>query len=180
MAIQAPRLPDQTVLLTVPFPMSGSDKPMLWQAVDDLHFRLAGGALKTPNAQGGPVQSGTPGSARRILADLSLGVSPEPTGTARQLSVVRRALRAWHVERIVVDGPSRDPVYASGFLTAALGTAPSYDHGAWVWVIGRGPTAAPVRGVSLATCRATAPRSVTRVGHHALAMAHCVLHGAST
>jgi dolichyl-phosphate beta-glucosyltransferase len=181
MARQAPRLPNQSVLLTVPFPMSGSDKPMLWQAVDDMHFRLAGGGLKTPNAQGGPIGEGAPGSARRILAVLSVGVSPQPKGTAAQLSVVRHAVKAWHVSRIVIDGPSRDPVYASGFFTAALGAAPSYDHGAWVWVIpAGGPSAPPATGVSLATCRAASPRSAKRLGHRALSMADCVLHAAAS
>ena len=37
--------------LTVPFAVSGSDRPMLWQAVDDMHFRLAGAGLKTPECQ---------------------------------------------------------------------------------------------------------------------------------
>ena len=52
------------MLLTVPFAVSGSPQPMLWQAVDGIHFRLAGAALKTPNALGGPVGPGPPGSAR--------------------------------------------------------------------------------------------------------------------
>ncbi len=51
----APELPAGTVLLTVPFAVSGSARPMLWQAVEDMHFHLAGAALKTPNARGGPV-----------------------------------------------------------------------------------------------------------------------------
>ena len=69
----APGLPAGTVLLTVPFAVSGSTQPMLWQADDDMHFRLAGAALKTPNARGGPVGQGAPGSARRILTNLTSG-----------------------------------------------------------------------------------------------------------
>ena len=60
------------MLLTVPFAVSGSADPMLWQAVDGMHFRLAGAALKTPGPGGGPVGTGAPGSARRILTDLTL------------------------------------------------------------------------------------------------------------
>ena len=180
MARDAPLLPNGTALLTVPFAFSGSDKPMLWQAVDDMHFRLAGGGLKTPDASGGPIGDGAPGSARRILADLTVSGSTQPTGTVAQLSAVRAAVRSWRVNRIVIDGPSRDPVYASGFLTAALGATPLYDHGAWVWVVpSGGPTAPPATGVSLAKCRAVAPRSVKPSGNGALAMADCVLKAAS-
>ena len=89
----APGLPAGTVLLTVPFAVSGSTPPMLWQAADDMHFRLAGAALKTPNAAGGPVGSGAPGSARRILSNLTVLGGALPTGTPTQVATVRRALR---------------------------------------------------------------------------------------
>ena len=85
MAHEAPELPSRSVLLTVPFAVSGSAAPMLWQAVDDMHFRLAGAALKTPDAQGGPVAQGSKDSARGILSALTLGVAragrhPGPVG----------------------------------------------------------------------------------------------------
>jgi len=180
MSRDAPLLPSQTVLLTVPFAMTGSDGPMLWQAVDDMHFRLAGAGLKTPNASGGPVGNGLPGSARRILADLTVAGSAQPTGTAAQLATVRHAIRMWHVDRIVIDGRSRDPVYASGFFTAALGVAPAYSNGAWVWSVpSGGPSAPPATGFSLARCRAASPRSVSGSMHRPLAMADCVLRTAS-
>jgi hypothetical protein len=174
MAHDAPSLPHNTVLLTVPFAVSGSAQPMLWQAVDDMHFRLAGAAMKTPDATGGPVGQGAPGSARLILSDLSVGVGGEPKGTAAQLSAVRASLRAWRVNEVVIDGPSRDPVYASGFLAAALGAAPSYVRGAWVWKIPAGGPAAPAAaGGALTRCQATSAGSTSR--HHPLAMAACIL-----
>ena len=85
MAHDAPKLPNRTVLLTVPFAVSGSADPMLWQAVDGMHFRLAGAALKTPDAHGHPVAQGSKDSARRILAALSggsarAGRDPRPVG----------------------------------------------------------------------------------------------------
>ena len=97
----APELPAGTVLLTVPFAVTGSTRPMLWQAVDDMHFHLAGAALKTPNALGGPVGEGAPGSARRILGDLSLNSADLPAGTPEQAATVRarsgsgRSARWW-------------------------------------------------------------------------------------
>ncbi len=134
---------------------------MLWQAAGGYHFRLAGAALKTPNALGGPVGSGAPGSARRILTDLTLLGDPEPTATPAQIATVRRALQEWQVDDVVIDGHSRDPVYASGFFTRVLGTAPAYEHGAWVWRLQPGgPTASAATGAPLSQCRgyAAAPR----------------------
>ena len=39
-----------------------------------------------------------------------------------------RALHSWQVDQVVITGASRDPVYASGFFTAALGVAPVFER----------------------------------------------------
>jgi hypothetical protein len=173
MARDAPKLPNRAVLLTVPFAVSGSAAPMLWQAVDAMHFRLAGAALKTPDAAGHPVAQGSEGSARRILADLSDWYS-EPAGTPAQFATVRKELRTWRVDEVVIDGPSRNPVYASGFLTAVLGRAPHLVEGAWVWKIPPlGHMAPMISNASLGTCGVKTKGSSAH--HHPLAMARCVL-----
>ncbi len=178
MATVAPTLPDGTVMLTIPFAFSGSETPMFWQAVDDMHFRLAGAALKTPNAQGGPIGSGAPGSDRRILADLSLGGSRLPSGTLAEVLRVRLALYRWHVNEVVIAGQSRDPIYASGFFTLTLGFGPVYDEGAWVWPLPHGPSATPPAiGASLRQCRNFAASLPER--GHPLAMSACVLAAAA-
>jgi hypothetical protein len=172
MAHQAAELPNRSVLLTVPFAVSGSAAPMLWQAVDGMHFRLAGAALKTPDAHGHPVAQGSKNSARGILSALTLGLR-EPAGTPAQLATVRRALRTWQVDRVVIDGPSGDPVYASGFLTAVLGTPPDVVQGAWVWKVASPAHMAPmITHASLGACRSASQGSSAR--HRPLAMAHCV------
>jgi hypothetical protein len=173
----APTLPARTVVLTVPFAISGSTQPMLWQAVDTMQFDLAGAALKTPGPHGGPVAQGTPGSARRILTNLTVVGAPEPRGTPTQVATVRQAMRGWKVSRVVVAGASRDPVYATGFLTMALGVAPTEEAGAQVWTLRRGiPLARPAFGSSLGFCLEGA-QNVARASR-ATAMAHCVLYGA--
>ncbi len=170
----APLLPTGDVVLTVPFAFSGSSQPMLWQAVAGMHFRLAGAALKTPDALGRPVGSGAPGSARRILANLTISGAPLPTGTAAQLAAVRRALRAWQVDQVVIAGSSRDPVYASGFFTKALGVGPTYVRRAWVWKLTPGGfPAPPATGISLSQCRAAA--ALPTALSEPLTMSHCVL-----
>jgi hypothetical protein len=173
----APALPADTVLLTIPFAVSGISQPMLWQAVDDMHFRLAGAALKTPNPRGGPVAQGAPGSARRILTDLSQIGAPLPTGTPAQLRRVRRAVQTWHVDKVVISGPSRDPLFASGFVTMALGFGPAYVDGAYVWTLPPGPLrTSPAVGASLIMCRRHAGTSAGR--GNPLDMSQCVLTGA--
>ncbi len=151
MAQVAPELPAGTVLLTVPFAVSGSARPMLWQAVEDMHFHLAGAALKTPNARGGPVGNGAPGSARRILTDLTLNPADLPAGTPAQVASVRQALVDWQVDEVVVTGTSADPVYASGFFTSVLGRCPGLREG------GLGVEAPPRVAVDPAGDRALAP-----------------------
>jgi hypothetical protein len=173
----APTLPANSVMLTMPFAISGLSEPMLWQAVDGFHFRLAGAALKTPDSGGGPIEHGQPGSARWVLTNLSLLGEPLPSGTAHQLFTVRQALVQWHVNEVVIAGNSRDPVYASGFFTKALGVAPVFTHGAWVWTLPRGWTAhPPAFGGSLPQCRAAAGAPAQRT--HPLSMSTCVLFGA--
>jgi hypothetical protein len=150
---------------------------MLWQAVDGVRFDLAGAALKTPGRHGGPVGKGAPGSARRIMTDLTIGDAPEPSGTPAQIAVVLHALRTWNVGRVVVAGASRDPAYATGFLTMVLGVAPTEQAGAQVWTLRRGvPAATPALGASLPLCR-VGVQAVPRAGR-AQEMAHCVLAGA--
>jgi hypothetical protein len=102
---------------------------------------------------------------------------PEPSGTTVQVATVLRALRQWRVNQIVIAGASRDPVYATGFFTMVLGTAPTEEAGAQVWSLPRGiPAAKPALGGSLSLCR-DSTENVARA-NRASVMAHCVLFGA--
>jgi hypothetical protein len=170
-------VPARTVLLTVPFAVSGVTEPMLWQAVDDMRFDLAGAALKTPGPHGGPVGKGAPGSARRIMTDLTVAGAPEPSGSPAQIATLLHALRSWKVEQVVVTGTSRDPVYATGFLTMVLGVAPTEQAGAEVWTLQQGiPAATPALGASLPFCAEGA--EAVAIPGRAAEMAHCVLAAA--
>ena len=78
---------------------------------------------------------------------------------------------------MVVTGASRDPVYASGFFTMALGVAPAFVRGAWVWKLQPGGVTTPAAtGSSLSVCRGFAAEPGQRAAP--LAMAKCVLFGA--
>ena len=169
-------LPEGTVMLTVPFAVSGSTQPMLWQAVDHMQFDLAGAALKTPGLTGGPVGQGAPGSARRVLTNLSIVGEPEPSGSSAQIAVVLHALRSWKVDQVVIAGTSRNPVYAAGFFTMALGAAPTAEAGAEVWTLHSGVApATPAVGAALPLCWLGAAHAAP-AGRTA-AIVQCVLSG---
>jgi hypothetical protein len=177
MRLMAPTLPAHTVMLTIPFAVSGSSEPMLWQAVNTMQFDLAGAALKTPGPHGGPVGQGVPGSARAILSDLSVAGEPLPSGSPAQIAVVRQALGAWRVDRVVIAGVSNNPVYASGFFTMVIGVGPTLEDGAYVWNLQQGNAPAlPALGGSLTLCELAADAPAAKADP--LAMSNCVLYGA--
>jgi hypothetical protein len=126
-------LPAGSTVLTYPFPMSATvvSQPMVWQAVDGMRFRLAGGYAKVPGATGHPLTIGPPRSAVRLLSNLTSGRTGPPS--AAQLQSLRSALTRWGVSWIVVtlDGPL--PVQAAAVFTAVTMTAPHLSHDAWVW-----------------------------------------------
>jgi hypothetical protein len=151
------RVPDGAVLLTIPYPASGSEAPMLWQAVDTMHFRLAGAGLRLRGPGGHALGPGAPGSATAILEGLTNQADPLPGGTPGEYRVVRAALERWGVDEVVITGWSRDPVYAAEFFTAALGELPARAEGAWVWTLRAGTVGTAARAsASLSQCRATA------------------------
>jgi hypothetical protein len=104
---------------------------MVWQAVDGMRFRLAGGYAKVPGPDGRPLTTGAPGSAVRLLYDLTTGATARP-GSA-QLQSLRSALRGWNVSWIVVTNSGPEPEQAAAVLTAATGRLPTVTHDAWVW-----------------------------------------------
>ena len=97
----ATRPPAGNVVLTFPSPSRARRNPCCGKAMQGMRFRLAGAALKTPNALGGPVGHGAPGSARRILTDLTVSGPALPAGTPAQLATVRTALA------VLAGGPGR-------------------------------------------------------------------------
>ena len=81
------------------------------------------------------------------------------------------------MDQVVIAGPSRDPVYASGFFTVALGVAPDLCAGRLGLEAAAGGARRARRHRDLAVaCRAAAAAPAAR--DEPLAMAHCVLSAA--
>jgi hypothetical protein len=136
-ADRAPKLPPGRTLLVSPPPFSGIQSAMAWQAIDGMQFAQAGGG----GPQGTPERAGRERPGFLVLASLAFGFTVPPSGTAAQLSDVRRAIDEWGVDMVVVPREpglpaeirGHDPEYVSGFMTAALGESPVYETGSWVW-----------------------------------------------
>jgi hypothetical protein len=153
-ATAAHHVPEGSVVTSYPFPASASlsSVPMVWQAMDGMRFRLAGGYIKVPGPGDGVIGKGPPGSATRTLDDLTLGAyAGEPfTLTSIQLGNLRSALRTWSTSYIVVSNLGADPTEAAAMFTAATDTMPQISHGAWVWDLRAHPLRVPYDAASAA------------------------------
>jgi hypothetical protein len=147
------RLPTGSVVLTYPFPASASlsSEAMIWQAVDNMQFGLAGGYVKVPGPDGHPLAAGTPGSATSSLTLLTLvkqtpenAWSPSPA----ELAAIRSALSSWKVAFIVVTATGSNPVYTAAVMTAVSGRVPQVSHRAWVWNLHAAALATPFNAVA--------------------------------
>jgi hypothetical protein len=129
----APTLPQGTRLLTLPDTDMPHPYAMGWQAEGGFRFDLPGGYVVVPG-QGGRSDYVVPfGGATATLTTMSLGFNPRSGATARQVDGVRRALRRWGIQAVVVTPATPDPAYGATYLTAVLGRLPTYQDQSWVW-----------------------------------------------
>jgi hypothetical protein len=142
------RLPTTAVVLTYPFPSSGLQAPMTWQAVATLRFSMVGGGGITPAPPSRPTPAQrVDASAAADLSALSYGYFPLPTGTPAELQRLRQAVHDWGVTTVVVPSEDMTPPsirprsvpLAIATITAALGGPPTRQHGSWVWSVHRVP-----------------------------------------
>ena len=160
------RVPEGSVVTSYPFPASGSatSQPMVWQSVDGMRFRLAGGYVKVPSAGRGAIAVGPPGSATWTLDELTLAPASSAGSfplTPQQLGALRSSVRSWGTSYIVVADTGSVPIEAAAVFTAATGLLPSVSHRAWVWDLGagalRGAYDAGAQATAFTECRSQAP-----------------------
>jgi len=133
----APHLPPGQVILTYPVPFSGLQSAESWQALDRMHFAMAGGG----GPEGVPSRAGKERAGFVVLSAVSFSGHGFPPPTAEEVDAVRKALVGWGVTLIVVPDPAGRPGYdqgmdtpsALGLFTSAVGRPPRYADGAWVW-----------------------------------------------
>lgn len=160
------RVPEGSVVTSYPFPASGSAtaQPMVWQSVDGMRFRLAGGYVKVPSAGRGTIGVGPPGSATWTLDELTLASASSARNfplTPQQLAALRSSIRSWGTTYIVVADSGPVPIEAAAVFTAATGRLPSVSHRAWVWDLGagtlRGAYDERAQATAFTACRSQAP-----------------------
>ena len=147
------------VLLTYPFPSSGLQSSLAWQAVDAMAWAQAGGG----GPAGVPARAGDHQRAALVLDEGSLGLGPLPAISTRNVTSVRSALDAWGVTTIVVPLDRDLPVYERGrsrawavaFLTAVEGTAPRLEHTAMVWQVSPTTTSSRLPTAATLACEAS-------------------------
>jgi hypothetical protein len=158
--LDAPRLPEGTVVLVVPFE---GQRAMGWQAQTLLHFDLAGGFAVVPEPDGTSAFVTPPTGAVAWLGRLSsdpesLQDTPLPS-TAGQVAGVRAAIERWRVGVTVVTQEGRQPLYSLAFLTAVYGRPPTFVHQVWTWTGPPGRETAAIAPTTLATCSSVASTS---------------------
>ena len=130
-------LPPGQVVLAYPPPVTGGSA-LTWQAVDSLRFAMATGA----GPESIPARAGKERAGLDVITSDSEVFSAPAPATAANIAAVRRALAGWGVTLVVVPDPSSlFPRYdrtsstasALGLFTLALGRAPRFTQGAWVW-----------------------------------------------
>ncbi len=130
-------LPGGQVVLVLPAPFGVTQSAMTWQAVDGMHFSLAG--------QGGPggvlQRAGVARAGQQAIVDDSFYFSSGPSLSAATVAAVRTALSDWGVTTVVIPDEPRLPAYerirsvteAAVLMTAATGERPVFEAQAWVW-----------------------------------------------
>jgi dolichyl-phosphate beta-glucosyltransferase len=153
----ADRLPPGEVLLTYPFATADSQASVPWQAIERMHYKMAGG--------GGPAgtvaRAGSNQVGFSVLRSASVPLLRPPALTASNLEAVRKAVHNWGVTMAVVPDdtglPSfqtaRGTKYGVAFFTAVFGSAPIHQDGAWVWpVVAKSPPPVVITESAFDTC----------------------------
>lgn len=132
-------LPSDSVVLFYPFPSSEQDQSLVWQAEDDMGFKVVGGRGITAGPGGAAVHGLEPDTPAGWLSALSTSYTPHGNLSlpalpdARQISLVQSAMRHWQVTEVVMSGGGRAPDFARQWLTKVLGVPPHLQDGRWVW-----------------------------------------------
>jgi hypothetical protein len=157
----SPHLPDGQVVLTYPAPFSGVQSALGWQAIEGMPFAQNGG--------GGPAgiafRAGSERPGYEVIWAATGIFGPVPKATPAELTAVRRALTGWGTTMVVIPNQAGLPLFqqghatsfAVGLFTAALGTPPRYQAGAWVWTdVQRPHPSLTVSSAALQACAGSA------------------------
>ena len=136
-ATVAPHLPPGQVILTFPSPLAIEQSAEDWAAVDKMSFALVGGS--GPEAI--PERAGSEARGQAVVVSSSFSLSGPPAPSNANIQALRSALAGWGVTLVVQVDPATVPLYERStnpaatlaLMTLAIGRAPVYRDGAWVF-----------------------------------------------
>jgi hypothetical protein len=124
-------IPDNSVLLTYPYPEWPYVQPMYWQAIDGYRYKSPGGYLYTLTSNGSVTQNGTPTETSEFLQACEFEDAPPATSSIE--AEVANDLRYLDISTIVVTEVAPNPECALQLFTAVLGTPARQQSQVWVW-----------------------------------------------
>jgi hypothetical protein len=126
------RVPEGSVLVTLPPASPATSTPMVWQSAARYHFKVPFGYSLHPG-KGGRGQFGPYDSTfGAIMARVRRG--PMPRVNADLIKDMRADLAGWQVRTVVLRDQAHTHVPQQvDLLNRVLGAAPRHDAGAWVW-----------------------------------------------
>lgn len=136
------QIPADSVMLAYPYPYTPNDQAMLWSGVAGLRFKIIGGQVAIPGANGqtssAPEQL-TPLTTEELFLSALLGSAsplPQPPPPGRQtLSDIRAFLINYHVRTIVADPIGHDPDLIVRYVDGALNETPRDEGGVELWPV---------------------------------------------
>jgi len=128
-------IPQDSAVLTYPYPVTPFNQAMLWQAVSGMRFRILGGYALVPAADGSATSGPAPVTPASVPATLiAYYAGQDPGSGAASAQDVRALVRRYHVSTVVAGpgGVHRDAAVA--LFTAALGP-PRTVSGIDLWTV---------------------------------------------
>ncbi len=135
---QARSLPPGTRVLVMPFSEDlFASQALAWQAEAGLQFDLVGGYVAVPGGDGVHSTWYSPlGGAVGLLYQINvdeISLHPSSRWTPEQVTTVRRQLRKWGVQVVVVTPQVWSAKTEVANMTDVLGRPPQHQGGVWVW-----------------------------------------------
>ncbi len=133
----APHLAGKQVLLVLPAPFAVSQSAMTWQAVNRMHYSMAG----TGGPSGTILRAGREEAGQAALTNATFFFSTSEAITSAGAVATRQALHGWGVTMVVIPDQPDLPAYqrirsvtqAAALVSAATGQRPIRQADAWVW-----------------------------------------------
>ncbi|MFZ0664406.1 MAG: hypothetical protein WAM97_01530, partial [Acidimicrobiales bacterium] len=127
------QIPPGSTVITYPFPIGVSALPMTWQAVDAMRYKLVGGYIITPQADGRATFYGSVSDISGLSFYAFNGEQSLPRLKPNVLRGIKLDLEVYGVDTIIVANSGHNPGYMERAYAAAL-KEPGHDYdGTYVW-----------------------------------------------